>query len=191
MKRPLGQLRIIGGQWRSRRVNFDAGDGPDSGVRPTPDRVRQTLFDWLAPIVDGARCVDLYAGSGALGLEALSRGASHVDFVERGAAQAAAIRAALQTLQAGPRAAVHSGDAVGFLAGAGRYDIAFVDPPYAAGLWLPTLAALRPHLAPLHRVYIEWPGSDEPQWPQDFHVLKRKTAGRVSYALAEFQPASA
>ena len=91
--RPPGRLRIIGGQWRSRLVDFDA----DEGVRPTPDRVRQTLFDWLSPLIEGARCLDLFAGSGALGLEALSRGAAEVTFVEQGAAQAAAIRAAAES----------------------------------------------------------------------------------------------
>ena len=90
-KRPLGTLRIIGGEYRSRLVEFDGGPG----VRPTPDRVRQTLFDWLTPYVEGAHCLDLFAGSGALGLEALSRGAARVTFVETGAKQVAAIRAAL------------------------------------------------------------------------------------------------
>ncbi|WP_341920712.1 RsmD family RNA methyltransferase, partial [Hydrocarboniphaga effusa] len=90
-RRPLGKLRIIGGQWRSRIVDFVDGDG----VRPTPDRVRQTLYDWLAPHIEGAEVLDLFAGSGALGLEALSRGAAFVSFCERGAEQAQAIREAL------------------------------------------------------------------------------------------------
>ena len=72
-RRALGTLRIIGGEWRSRLIEFDA----DAGVRPTPDRVRQTLFDWLSPLIAGATCLDLFAGSGALGFEALSRGAAH------------------------------------------------------------------------------------------------------------------
>ena len=185
MKRPPGRLRIIGGQWRSRLVDFDAADG----VRPTPDRVRQTVFDWLSPVIDGARCVDLFAGSGALGLEALSRGAAQVDFVECGAPQAAAIGAALSRLGAGERAQLHQTDALRFLATPHRYDIAFLDPPYQAGLLLPALQALRPSLAPLHRLYVEWPLSLQPDWPPDFRLLKEKTAGRVSYGLAEFRGA--
>ena len=81
VKRKPGQLRIIGGKWRSRRIAF-----AEQGVRPTHDRVRETLFNWLAPVIEGARCLDLFAGSGALGFEALSRGAEHVSFVDRNAA---------------------------------------------------------------------------------------------------------
>ncbi len=91
MKRRLGTLRIIGGEHRSRHVEFDAG----AGVRPTPDRVRQTVFDWLAPMIQGAHCLDLFAGSGALGLEALSRGAARATLVETGRMQIELIRAAL------------------------------------------------------------------------------------------------
>ena len=83
MKRQSGTLRIIGGEFRSRLVEFD----PKAGVRPTPDRVRQTLYDWLTPIIEGASVLDLFAGSGALGLEALSRGAAQVTFVESGKPQ--------------------------------------------------------------------------------------------------------
>jgi len=185
VKRTPGQLRIIGGQWRSRLIDFDAAHG----VRPTPDRVRQTLFDWLAPLIDGARCVDLYAGSGALGFEALSRGAASVDFVERGAPQAAAIRHALGKLGAQDRGNVIEASALDILGAptaARPYNIAFIDPPYAAGLMIPTLLALRPHLSPVHRIYIEWPLETEPEWPKDLKRLKQKAAGRVSYALAEF-----
>ena len=83
MKRAPGKLRVIAGEWRSRLVEFDS----ETGVRPTPDRVRQTLFDWLAPTIVGTRCLDLFAGSGALGIEALSRGARKVTFVENGRTQ--------------------------------------------------------------------------------------------------------
>jgi 16S rRNA (guanine966-N2)-methyltransferase len=184
MKRAPGRLRIIGGEWRSRRVDFDAAEG----VRPTPDRVRQTVFDWLAPLIEGARCLDLFAGSGALGLEALSRGAAHVAFVDNGRAQARAIVQALDTLQARTRAAVVQADALGFLASpqASRYDIVFLDPPYDAGLHLPVLAALRAHLTPTNRVYVEWRKGAAPAFPDGYAVLREKAAGQVSYGLLRY-----
>ena len=185
MKRPPGKLRIIGGEWRSRLVEFEAG----AGVRPTPDRVRQTLFDWLAPRVAGARCLDLFAGSGALGLEALSRGAAHVTFVDGGAAQCAAIRAALATLGALDRAEVRDGDALGFLAGAtGPYDIAFLDPPFDTELLAPALAALPRVLRPGAAVYAERHRGGTWAWPAGYTVLRDKKAGQVSYALATVSP---
>lgn len=189
MKRPPGKLRIIGGEYRSRIVAFD----PDTPVRPTPDRVRQTVFDWLAPVIEGARCLDLFAGSGALGLEALSRGAAHVTFVENGARQAAAIRAALATLGAAPRATVVQGDALGFLASvpARSLEIAFLDPPYDAGLLAPSLAALPRALSADPRVYAEWPGAAAAPWPAGYAVIREKQAGQVSYGLATVTQATA
>lgn len=195
-RRPLGTLRIIGGEWRSRLIGFDA----DNGVRPTPDRVRQTLFDWLAPLVDGASVLDLFAGSGALGFEALSRGAAHASFVEQGARQAAAIREAAQKLGAGPRAEIAQGEALAWLRGPGhggrqvgrRYDLVFLDPPYGAGLLEPVLAALPRLLSPVHRIYLEWPAGRPPALPAGYALLKEKSAGQVSYGLATYTaPAAA
>lgn len=181
----MGTLRIIGGEWRSRVIDFDAGDG----VRPTPDRVRQTLFDWLAPWIDGARVLDLFAGSGALGLEALSRGAAQACFVESGAAQVGAIRVALAKLDAITRAELVQRNAMTFLRGAPQpFDIVFLDPPYAAGLLLPALAALPPWLAPTHRVYAEWPKTEPPALPAGYEVIREKTAGQVSCALLAYRP---
>ena len=183
MKRPEGKLRIIGGEYRSRIVDFD----PDAGVRPTPDRVRQTLFDWLAPLIEDARAVDLFAGSGALGLEALSRGAARVTFVETGARQAQMIRAALDKLGAAPRAEVVQRDALGFLASEGPgYDVAFLDPPFDAALLAPALAALPRVLKPGARVYAEWHTAGNVPWPAGYTVVREKKAGQVSYALATF-----
>lgn len=179
--RPAGRLRIIGGQWRSRIVEFEAGPG----VRPTPDRVRQTLFDWLAPRIEGAVCLDLFAGSGALGLEALSRGAAKVIFVESGAVQAAAIRAALLRLGASAGADVIAGDALAWLAGAdARYDVVFVDPPYASDLRARALPLLMPGLKPQARVFLEWPGDARPLLPTGLQWLKERRAGQVSFGLA-------
>jgi 16S rRNA (guanine966-N2)-methyltransferase len=190
VKRPSGKLRIIGGEHRSRIVEFD----PAAGVRPTPDRVRQTLFDWLAPIIAGARCLDLFAGSGVLGLEALSRGAGHVTFVETGAPQAAAIRAALAKLGVAARAEVRNEDALAFLRhrplipGGQEFDIAFLDPPFDTELLAPALGALPRVLNPGARIYAEWHRADALPWPPGYAVIREKKAGQVSYALATITP---
>lgn len=185
-KRPPGRLRIIGGGWRSRLVDFDA----EAGVRPTPDRVRQTLFDWLAPRIEGATCLDLFAGSGAIGLEALSRGAGHVTFVETGARQVELIRAALQRLEAGDleaRSEVRAEDALAYLSRTVvRYEMVFVDPPYASNLLEPALDILPRVLKPENRVYIEWPARCPPPMPAGWHWLREKQAGKVGFGLATF-----
>jgi 16S rRNA (guanine966-N2)-methyltransferase len=182
-RRALGTLRIIGGEWRSRLIGFDA----EAGVRPTPDRVRQTLFDWLSPLIEGASVLDLFAGSGALGFEALSRGAAHASFVEQGRQQAAAIREAAQQLAAGSRADIAQSDALAWLRGSGRrFDLVFLDPPYGAGLLEPVLAALPRLLKPVHRIYLEWPTARPPALPPGYALLKEKTAGQVSYGLATY-----
>jgi len=179
--RPLGELRIIGGHWRSRRVAFDATDG----VRATPDRVRQTVFDWLAPRIEGARCLDLFAGSGALGLEALSRGAAFVRFVDRGREQVARIGDALRQLGGADRAELQVGDALAELARAPArpYDIVFLDPPYASGLLEPALSAVTRVLSDDARVYVEWPGDRRPELPTGCRWVRDKSAGRVSFGL--------
>ena len=188
MTRPPGRLRIIGGEFRSRIVEFD----PASGVRPTPDRVRQTLFDWLAPTIEGARCVDLFAGSGALGLEALSRGAGHVTFVENSAAQCASIRAAVQKLGVADRAEIRNEDAFTFIGGWGRaVDVAFLDPPFDAGLLAPALERLPSLLTLDNRVYAEWHREGALPWPAGYEVLRERKAGQVSYALASYRRAGA
>jgi len=188
VKRPPGKLRIIGGDWRSRIVEFEAA----AGVRPTPDRVRQTLFDWLAPDIAGARCLDLFAGSGALGLEALSRGAQHVTFVESGTRQAGMIRSALDKLEAAARADVRQEDARSFLkrAPASRFDAVFLDPPFDSGLLEPALAALPPHLAPGAQVYVEWLARSPLALPAGFTLSREKQAGQVSYGLANYPGSS-
>jgi 16S rRNA (guanine966-N2)-methyltransferase len=179
-------LRIIGGEFRSRLVEFD----PRAGVRPTPDRVRQTLYDWLNPIIGGASVLDLFAGSGALGLEALSRGAAQVTFVESGKAQCEMIRAALQKLKVEERASVHHGDGLSFIAGIaggrGGYDIVLLDPPFDSELVAATLPKLPAVLKARNRVYVEWHRGDAIPWPAGCTVLKEKKAGQVSYALATF-----
>ena len=180
--RKPGRLRIIGGKWRSRIVEFSEQDG----VRPTPDRVRQTLFDWVAPRIEGARCLDLFAGSGAMGLEALSRGASHVSFVDRGRAQTDAIRSALSRLQGAEEARVICADASAFVAADHeRYNLIFVDPPYQSSDLAQIVPKLESHLALDHRVYVEWAG-DRPEFPAAWEWLREKRAGRVSFGLLRF-----
>src|SRR5210317_1361034 len=123
-----GRLRIVAGKWRSRLL--DIADVP--GLRPTSERIRETLFNWLAPSIQGARCLDLFAGTGALGFEALSRGATLVIFVENSRRAARAIEKSAQILDAAG-AVVHRGDANDYLrdAAPASFDIVFLDPPFA------------------------------------------------------------
>src|SRR5438067_13872194 len=148
-------VRIIGGAWRGRKLRFPAS----AAIRPTPDRVRETLFNWLGARTQGARALDLFAGSGALGLEALSRGASHLTFVERDDAAAHELRARLAEWQA-PDAVVVRADALRYLSGDARpYQLVFLDPSFAAGLLSEAerLLVERPWLAEGAAVYVDSP----------------------------------
>jgi 16S rRNA (guanine966-N2)-methyltransferase len=175
-------LRIIGGRHRGRRLEFPAG----IDIRPTPDRVRETLFNWLQPRIDGARVLDLFAGSGALGLEALSRGASHATFVEQDRRAGAAIEAVAREWRESALDVV-SGDALAWLARANdvAYDVVFLDPPYDAALAGPAAAALaRGWLAPDARVYIERRARIAlPDLPEGWRELREGRAGEVGYHL--------
>lgn len=175
-------LRIIGGRWRSRQLQF-----PDQqGLRPTSDRVRETLFNWLQPVVGGARCLDLFAGSGALGLEALSRGASSALFVDSSRPVCDGLRANLRLLAA-EGGEVVAGRALDFLAGPPTpYDIVFLDPPFRQQLLGPALERLATGwLAPGARVYIEYERElGEPTLPAGWELLRSKQAGQVRYLLA-------
>ena len=179
-------LRIIGGDWRGRRIRFP-GEG---GIRPTPDRVRETLFNWLMARVRGSRCLDLFAGSGALGLEALSRGAAHVTFIERGRENAARLRETAAALAPG-RAAVIEADALAWLQGPpAAFDIVFLDPPFAAGVLDESMHRLesRGFLAPGAFIYIEMPASaGPPALPAGWRPHRSGRAGAVGYHLARRQ----
>jgi 16S rRNA (guanine966-N2)-methyltransferase len=185
MKRPERTLRIIAGKWRGRRFRF-----PEAEIRPTPDRVRETLFNWLRNRIVGARCLDLYAGSGALGLEALSRGAASVVFVEQRRSVANALRELLLQWQA-VGARVQCGQARDFLSaapGAERFDLVFLDPPFAAsssGELVSALAALAGGwLAPDARLYLEHSKSDPALGLSGgWRELRTGTAGEVRYHL--------
>lgn len=168
-----GELRIIGGQWRGRRLTFTAQEG----LRPTLDRYRETLFNWLMFDIEGARCLDLFAGSGALGLEALSRGAKHVDFIELNAATAANIRNHLHTLQC-LQAQVHQNNAELWLKAQSEpspYDIIFLDPPFHKDLLQPCLYLLeyRGFITPHTLIYLE-AESDFNSAHLPTHWVKRK-----------------
>ena len=182
------RVRIVGGEWRSRLVRFPG----TPGLRPTPDRVRETLFNWLGQRLDGLACVDLFAGSGALGFEALSRGAARAVLIERDRATAEALRAA--ALELGAKGAeIVAGDALAWIARGGgvgeRFDLAFVDPPFASELAAQVLAKLPARLNPGARVYVE---SAQPLAPgAPWTKLREGRAGAVRFALYEFnQPES-
>ncbi|MGE0030595.1 MAG: 16S rRNA (guanine(966)-N(2))-methyltransferase RsmD [Steroidobacteraceae bacterium] len=179
-------LRIIGGEWRSRRIRFPGL----TGLRPTPDRVRETLFNWLAPDVAGSRCLDLFAGSGALGLEALSRGAASVTFVEREREAADRLRETVNELAPG-RAMVVQADALAWLRGEPQpFDIVFVDPPFDSGLLPAAMRALEPGgwLAPEASIYLEGPArAGPPEMPQGWSLRRSGRAGAVGYHLARRQ----
>jgi 16S rRNA (guanine966-N2)-methyltransferase len=174
-----GSVRIIGGTWRRRRIAIATG----SELRPTPDRVRETLFNWLEPKLGGARCLDLYAGTGVLGFEALSRGAASAVLVERDTQAARALER--QRDELGANASVVCADAGTYLEypDIGKFDIVFVDPPYRVDA-APALEALLALLAPHARIYLERERGQ--QWPEPAQLewIRRSSAGAVDFGLA-------
>ncbi|MFZ5606549.1 MAG: 16S rRNA (guanine(966)-N(2))-methyltransferase RsmD [Pseudomonadota bacterium] len=176
-----GSVRIIAGQWRGTRLPVP--DRP--GLRPTSDRVRETLFNWLQPVLPGARVLDLFAGSGALGLEAASRGAARVQLVEADPPLAQILAAAAARLDRQHRVAVHQGDALAFLRTHAEppFDIAFVDPPFAAGLWPAVLELLPARLAARAWLYVESPADRVPQVPAEWALHRENHTRQVRYAL--------
>jgi 16S rRNA (guanine966-N2)-methyltransferase len=181
-----GSVRIIGGKWRRTRITIAAG----ADLRPTPDRVRETLFNWLDPLLEGARCLDLYAGTGVLGFEALSRGAASAVLVERDAVAARALERERDKLEA--PAEVVCADAPTYVKGFGidSFDIVFVDPPYRQDV-MPVLDALLQALRQGALVYLE--RERGPQWPElaGLQWSKRSTAGGVEFGLARVSRATA
>lgn len=185
-KNAPGKLRIIGGSWRGRRLRFPSRPG----LRPTPDRVRETLFNWLTPVLPGSRCLDLFAGTGCLGLEAASRGAGEVWLVERDSALARVLAKHVEMLGADAR--VVRDDALRFLARApGAFDVVFVDPPYRDPVE-PVLAALDTRLAPGALVYVERPlPGGLPEADAGWAWVKRAKAGGIEFGLSRKTPAKA
>jgi len=181
------QVRIIGGKHRGRKV--PVADAP--GLRPTPDRVRETLFNWLGQNLTGWHCLDLFAGSGALGFEAISRGAASVVLVEQAPAVAKSLQAAAALLNE-PGLRVVCADALAYLArpAAAPLDLVFLDPPYGQG-WLDRIIMLLlPHLAVGARVYLE---SEQP-FPEHpapgLSCIRQAKAGQVHYHLYAYDPST-
>ncbi|MEH2922287.1 16S rRNA (guanine(966)-N(2))-methyltransferase [Samsonia erythrinae] len=177
-----GQIRIIGGQWRGRKLPV-----PDSpGLRPTTDRVRETLFNWLAPVIQHARCLDCFAGSGALGLEALSRYATHATLLEKERAVARQLTQNLALLRA-ENADVVNTDALSWLAQPGTpYDVVFLDPPFRKALLNNALTLLEQQgwLAPESWIYVETEVENGPlAIPENWQLHREKIAGQVAYRL--------
>ena len=176
------QLRIIGGEWRSRQIRFD--DAP--GLRPTPSRVRETLFNWLQADISNSRCLDLFSGSGALGFEAASRGAKRVVQVENNPKTCQKLKANIAVFKAQQIEVVQM-DVQQFIKNCTEsFDLIFLDPPFAQGLLHPICQqiAATALLAPYGKIYLEAERSlTLDDLPDAWQLLKHKLAGDVSYNL--------
>jgi 16S rRNA (guanine966-N2)-methyltransferase len=176
-----GEIRIIAGEYRGRRIKVAARPG----LRPTPDRVRETLFNWLGQWLDGLACLDLFAGSGALGFEAASRGAARVVMVENDGAAFSSLEKSLGIIGAKVVELVRS-DAHEYLARSReRFDVVFLDPPFRQNALPTAMAGVAPRLNEGARVYVESPQAVSPEgrWTE----LKRARAGQVSYQLLQWR----
>lgn len=172
-------MRIIGGAWRSRVIYF----APHRELRPTPDRVRETLFNWLGQDLTGASCLDLFAGSGALGFEAASRGAQRVVMVERDPATFRALERTRAALDAGV-VELFRADGLEFLRGdRGRYDVVFLDPPFRGADWPRLLALLPDRMSPGACIYCE--SAVQPEPPAGWEIWKEGRAGQVRFQLVK------
>ncbi len=187
------QLRIIGGTWRGRRLRFAAVPG----LRPTGDRNRETLFNWLQAEIRGSRCLDLFAGSGALGFEAASRGAAQVLLVERAGAAARQLLENVRALQAEQHISVRRADALALLQQSpetGPFDLVFLDPPFDSDL-LPRACALlegNGWLADGALIYLEFrQGPQPPTLPDNWSVYRERVSGQVHYRLMQRDGATA
>ncbi|NOZ38299.1 MAG: 16S rRNA (guanine(966)-N(2))-methyltransferase RsmD [Gammaproteobacteria bacterium] len=180
------QLRIIGGDWRGRKLAF-----PDlPGLRPTPDRVRETLFNWLMPTIRHARCLDLFAGSGALGFEALSRGAAEVVLVDRQAQVIASLQQNIDLLQTAARARLQQSEAMQYLQSlTDCFDLIFLDPPYHQDLLQPCIDRLYDLEALSRQGYLYFEANrDEiqPRLPAAWTIHRQKNAGQIAYYLVRY-----
>ncbi len=172
-------MKLIAGQWRGRNLSF-----PDAvGLRPTGNRIRETLFNWLMPLLPGCRCLDAFAGSGALGFEALSRGASTCVMAEVNNEALKALRLNAQTLNA-TGATIVADSALNVLAREGEvFDGVFIDPPFAEALWEPVFKALEGRLSPDAWVYVETPKTRALAVPSGWQLHRTKTSGDVTFTL--------
>ncbi len=176
----MNQVRIIGGEWKRRLIPFESIEG----LRPTPDRVRETLFNWLMWETAGKQVLDVCAGSGALGLEALSRGAAHCVFIEPHLKQSALLRQNLQKLQAENAQVIHKKAEVALPLLKQQFDLVFLDPPYSLHLWESLSLLLVPLLAAQAKVYVE---ADQPleqlKLPANWQLSKHTKAGQLNAGL--------
>lgn len=178
------QLRIIGGQWRGRKLSI----ANIPGLRPTGDRIRETLFNWLMPYISDSNCLDLFAGSGALGLESLSRGARSATLIEKNKLAARQLELHIKTLNA-ERTDIVNHDALLWLASntlpKRSFNIVFIDPPFAGKLWHKTVEQLDQSglLAADALIYIESPKQETVNIDVNWTLLKEKVSGDVSYQL--------
>jgi 16S rRNA (guanine(966)-N(2))-methyltransferase RsmD len=171
------EIRIIGGRWRGRKLRFPRV----TGVRPTPDRVRETLFNWLGQDLTGRRTLDAFAGSGALSFESLSRGADHAVAIEQNRELCRALVDAAGKIGTSALE-VHCADALAFVAREKRlFDVVFLDPPFARESWPLLLPLAAARLAPGGVLYVEAPSAVEP--PPGLEIWRRDKAGKVLYHL--------
>lgn len=183
LKKPVrtSQLRIIGGQWRGRNLEFYAAEG----LRPTGGRIRETLFNWLQGRVEGAECLDLFTGSGALAFEAASRGAARVVMVENNPATARSLRGQMAHFQTGGME-VWQGPALDYLReNESAFDLVLLDPPFTGHLLQQSLDLLASgrHLKSGAFCYLEYPRRETPDLPEGWAFFRQKSAGEVGYGL--------
>jgi len=178
-----GKIRIIGGIWRRHWLKVP----PNSTLRPTSDRVRETLFNWLTPWLPDARCLDLFAGTGALGFEAVSRGARHATLIEQDPTTAAQLRASAQTLGT-TAVTVLAMDARAFLRATPNqtFDVVFIDPPFASDLAAEVLTLLPAWLSPAARIYLEEARERQPATlAKGWRIMRDGTTRHTRYRLLE------
>ncbi len=185
-----GNINIIGGQWRSRKIEVVDADG----LRPTPNRVRETLFNWLQSDIFNSRCLDLFAGSGALSFEAASRGAKSIVQIENNAAAYSVLKTNVEKFAATQIQTIQT-DALSYLKNAPKetFDIVFIDPPFGLDLVSQSCEWLEKNnwLAPYAKIYIETETHLTLQLPENWRLLKSKSAGEVAYQLFEYHKTTA
>jgi 16S rRNA (guanine966-N2)-methyltransferase len=182
-----GKIRIIAGKYRGRKLPVLMAEG----LRPTTDRVKETLFNWLMPYLSNANCLDCFAGSGGLGFEALSRGAAHVTLVELNKAAAQQL-SANKTLLKTENIAVCNTDVLSFLnlestnTNKVFYDLVFLDPPFHQQLVEHTAKRLNHKLSDQALIYVEMEANSNQELPNNWHLLKQKVTGQVAYRLYQY-----
>lgn len=186
-KAATGSIRIIAGKHRGRKLPVLMAEG----LRPTTDRVKETVFNWLMPYIHDANCLDCFAGAGSLGFEALSRGAAQVTLIELNNAAAKQLQANKQLLNA-DNLIVNNTNSLNFLKSSTKqhYDLVFIDPPFREGLVTQAAELLNQGwLAKQALIYVEMEAQSNPQLPNNWQLLKEKVAGQVAYRLFQYTPA--